>query len=518
MDTKKVCGLTVLMLEVAFIVFQVSSLETTPVGDSGCWWGDESWLMSEYREQVTTGVLRHPNAFGASVHTSNGVLFGSMWASSIIYGVPSILASSADMVVLGRIITTLLALALCVLLWLVLCRKFGWSIAALGVALLVSSTCYFLTSHSARYDILTSLAVFAIVFALSKQNGISARPFAAGSLLALTPLVTLHVSFILAPVALLLAFEFVRTKHLKGLAAFVSPFIFVAGILLVYHWATTGITLFGSSGLSGFSQNYHLIPISHPFSRSVLVASVLQKAETAWASAPVVLVSFILAIIVLAVRMVRRRKPSRLTTLGLLAVFGYLMLETSRLSYLIYVLPLLVMIAMIEIGRHAINWRITPYAALAATIVVLFFAVQEQASATRNGNLITQGNVGATQTALARIVRESVGSPKVLCSRSSIRLALQFKGITPITTHFMEFGDASDTTIFQAISPDYVMVWASANPGFFVDQESRLRWLGSHYGHIALAIPAIGFDLSRDYFAKPDPRPDTLLVYRIGQP
>jgi hypothetical protein len=360
---------------------------------------------------------------------------------------------------------------------------------------------------------LTALAVFVLVWLFSTYNA-SIRPIFAGAILASTILVTLHVSFLTAPFALVLAVEFSRKP--KELMMFVLPFVVLGGLLVAYHAATTGVTLFGRSGMSGFSQNYALIPITHPFSRSALVASVIQKLETAWFGAPVVVLVFLVGLALLLVKLFRKKRPARISLLALLAICGYLLFETSRMSYLMYVLPLLILIALVEAGAYVQPVRSVPYIAMAVAVALLIFAYQKQAMAASTGAKITRGNEHATRDAIAFISNGDVRTPRVMCSRSSVRLALQANGIEPITTHFMEFGDTTDTVEVSRLKPDYMMVWASSRPGFYVEQESRLRWLGEHYGRLALAIPEIGFDLSRDYFTPLDPKPDTLLVYRLN--
>src|SRR5437868_3239983 len=193
-----------LALATALIMLQMLSLYTTPVPDSYLWWGDESWLMIEFRTQILEGVFRHPYALGSSLEHGSGLLFGNMWVTALFYGLPAaLLKNGPDIILIGRTVTALLDLTLLAAIFEIIRRLTSdRSIAMLGVILLLTSRSFLLTSHSARYDILSALAIVGgLYYLLRKQE---ARPdwkiTLEGFVTAATLLVTVHV-----PIALWLA-------------------------------------------------------------------------------------------------------------------------------------------------------------------------------------------------------------------------------------------------------------------------------------------------------------------------
>src|SRR5687768_13556874 len=99
------------------LVLQLMSLYVAPIHDSYLWWGDESWLMNEYRAQMSTGVFRHPHAYGSSIFIGNPFPFTSMWLTSLIYGSASFVFSGLSLVEAGRGVTIVLSIALLVWIW-----------------------------------------------------------------------------------------------------------------------------------------------------------------------------------------------------------------------------------------------------------------------------------------------------------------------------------------------------------------------------------------------------------------
>src|SRR5947208_2169201 len=65
--------LTILLLGATVIILglQLLSLYTTPRPDCDRWHGDETWLMREFQTQMTEGVMRYPEAVGATIGIRN---------------------------------------------------------------------------------------------------------------------------------------------------------------------------------------------------------------------------------------------------------------------------------------------------------------------------------------------------------------------------------------------------------------------------------------------------------------
>ncbi|MFI5201955.1 MAG: hypothetical protein ACHQNE_06180, partial [Candidatus Kapaibacterium sp.] len=193
-----------LALVTILVMLELLSLYSTPVPDSYLWWGDESWLMIEFRTQILTGVFRHPYALGSSLAQGSGVVFGNMWVPALFYGVPAALVSpvAMDIVLLGRTVTAVFAFTLLVALYEIIRRLTADRLLALfSVLLLLTSRSFLLTSHSARYDILTALAIITGVYILLRHGAKWNRAATAaivGFLTAAMLLITVHVTLALA--------------------------------------------------------------------------------------------------------------------------------------------------------------------------------------------------------------------------------------------------------------------------------------------------------------------------------
>src|SRR5665213_3267167 len=151
-----------LVLVGALVVFalQLRTLYTVPVYDSVRWGGDETWLMREFGDQASHGVMSYPESFGGGQRT-DGVLAGSMWVDALIYGATGNLFFPAhDYVSVGRTVTALLALLLIASIYFIL-RKLRVSplLASASVLLVVACQGFVWAAHSARYDLLTGLAL-----------------------------------------------------------------------------------------------------------------------------------------------------------------------------------------------------------------------------------------------------------------------------------------------------------------------------------------------------------------------
>jgi len=160
---------TVLLILIAIVLAdQARFLFTYPVPDTGMWFGDESWTMLTVRALARSGVARVPEALGSSLSHSNGLINGSIWLSGLMYGVPAILFSNAaSTVVIGRAITFILSVVSLFFVYRLALRLGASSTASMiGVMALVISNVFYFSSHSARLDVLTGLAVLMYMFLL----------------------------------------------------------------------------------------------------------------------------------------------------------------------------------------------------------------------------------------------------------------------------------------------------------------------------------------------------------------
>src|SRR5207249_2186979 len=84
-----------------------------------------------------------------------------IWIAGVLYGIPaSLFATLGSPVAIGRVITLILALVMCALVYGISRKVSGFMLGALlAVFALVASDAFFFSSHSARLDTLTGLAV-----------------------------------------------------------------------------------------------------------------------------------------------------------------------------------------------------------------------------------------------------------------------------------------------------------------------------------------------------------------------
>ena len=151
------------ILAACILVFadQTRFLYCYPVPDTGMWFGDETWTMLTVRALARTGVAHLPEALGSSLAHSNGLINGSIWLSGIIYGVPAnLFALVASPVAIGRTITVALSLIILFAVYRI-SREIGASpLSSLAsVFVLLISNAFYFSSHSARLDAITGLAV-----------------------------------------------------------------------------------------------------------------------------------------------------------------------------------------------------------------------------------------------------------------------------------------------------------------------------------------------------------------------
>src|ERR1035437_9856444 len=149
-----------LALIAVVLVVNVRYLYTAPIANTWTWWpGDETWLMSEFKEFLMTGHYINPNAPGSVYAVSSGLIFGSCYLTAVLYALP-LLFIKGHTIDIGRTITWIFSVLALVALWQIARQyRVGPVLRAFGVLLLASTVCFFITSHSARSDMLIGLVV-----------------------------------------------------------------------------------------------------------------------------------------------------------------------------------------------------------------------------------------------------------------------------------------------------------------------------------------------------------------------
>lgn len=517
-----------LALAAGIFLFDLLSLYSTPVPDSYLWWGDESWLMLEFRNQMMHGVFLHPYALGSSLAHGSGIIFGNMWMAALLYGIPSVLISPErmDIVLLGRCITTIVAFTLLVVLYEVVRRvTLDRLLALFSVILLLTSRSFLFTSHSARYDVLTALAILIGVYFLIRlhQPLTVFRSAIAGFIIASTMLVTIHVTLALFLASFMAALFHTSKRRPAAIAAFVSG----AAVFLLLVFAVSVIrgqlTLFGNANGSSFALNIHDIPILRFYSRSVQAANLVQR----WSMFRNYGMGYILifgALVAIGVfqyfRTRGRIRISALTFIIAATIVSWIELESSApSSYLIYVLPVLSLAAAVAmkrfIGEHPRAWAIA-----LAGILLGIGAFRDMPARHGKGYHLMTANSLAVGTALGEIEQSDSGNhPLVLAFNPAVHEVLRDTNVRLMTTQFIEYPTAniSVDSVLRNAQVNYVLVYASAIKPDYMREVGPIRAALNRVATPIWERPGFFTDIGRSYFDTTLGAPDTLRLYRINK-
>jgi hypothetical protein len=537
------------LLGIALVVFftQLRSLFYFPVFDSYLWWGDESWLMLEFREQIAHGLLRHPLALGSTLNASNGLLLSNMWITALLYGTPQLIfAHVHDPVFIGRIVTGLLDVALISSTFFIL-RKRGVSpiLTSLSIVLLITSRTFLLTSHSARYDILTALSllwIFHLLIAkiesVKSDKGIS--PFAAyllGFAFPITALVSVHLLLLTAALFLFSAIKLGIFRRFSTTALFVLGGGTVGLAFVAVYWILTGsLVLFNSSNSQGFQLTLREMPILRPFSRSVQIANLLQRWRQVTSLAPLVLASGVIVFTAwltgrLRVRMSGKlRRPSALTVALVLALLSWLFFESSApTSYLIYVVPialLTIACTMQRILDGITTKNVLRIPALFLTFIlgamVAVLGYREVSNAATKSLAWSSANNDVSGQVHGAILRDAdaqgIHSPLVVLFNPAIDRFQVFDDVRKMTTHFIEYPATSDSpdSILKKFGVAYLLMYRSALKPLYMREVQPLEEIVAKRGALVATAHGEFTDIGRSYFEDDlHHADDTLVLYRL---
>ncbi len=520
--------LALLSLAALIVMVELLSLYSTPVPDSYLWWGDESWLMIEFRTQILTGIFQHPYALGSSLAHGSGIVFDNMWVPAILYGIPAVLISpqTMDIVLLGRTVTAVLAFTLLLVLFAIV-RKLTQDrlLALFSIVLLVTSRSFLFTSHSARYDILSSLAIMVGIYVLLRIVEQPLRHWHAalvGFVLAATLLITIHVTLALSLATL--ATMIYRGKKDKWMG---TPALFVIGgilflVLLVGITALRSRPVFGSLG-GAFALNIHDIPGLRLFSRSVQLANLLQR----WHQFVEFGLGYIIVcsalVLFLVIQMVR--KPSalqigrRAILLFLVFVCWFELESAAPTSYLIYVLPVLGLVAVLAL-EQLLPLTIRTWAIAALSVVLAFIALRDMPGPHGKGYELMSENYEAVGTALSQIEdADSNFHPLVLTFNPAVHEVLRDTNVRLMTTNFVEFpgGQHSVASVLHAHHVDYALVYLSAIKPDYMREVGPILSALDTIGTPLWERPGYFTDIGRSYFDRSLGAPDTLRLYKLHE-
>ena len=528
-----------LALVTIVVMLELLSLYSTPVPDSYLWWGDESWLMIEFRTQILTGVFQHPYALSSSLARGSGILFGNMWVPALFYGIPATIVSpiAMDIVLLGRTVTAIFAFTLLVALYEIVRRLTADRLLALfSVLLLLTSRSFLLTSHSARYDILSALAIIIGTYVLLRYGtkwSHAAGSTIVGFITAATLLITIHVTLALTLAALVSVVYHSRERWWQSLLAFILGMavfaLVLAGIALL-----RGQPLFGSSWSGSFALNIHDIPALRFYSRSVQTANVIQRWSTLKEFGFGYIIAFAVLLIIVIIQFARKvvdwKIGWRIITL-LIVLFSWTEFESSApTSYLIYILPILSLVAALALKQFSSGGvRIGWIAVLGIALSIL--ALRDMPGAHGNGYRLMTENYQAVGAALDQIEQaDSEASiahdahPLLLAFNPAVHEVLRDTNVRLMTTHFIEFpvGTLNVDSVLRAEHVSYALIYLSAEKP---DYMREVRPIMASLARTATPLwERAGFftDIGRSYFDSKfgasitHDAPDTIRLYRLN--
>ena len=494
--------------------------------------------MIEFRTQILTGVFRHPYALGSSLAHDSGLIFGNMWVPALLYGIPAALVSpvTMDIVLLGRTVTAVLAFTLLLGLYEIVRKLTSDRLLGLfSVLLLLTSRSFLLTSHSARYDLLSALAIIVGGYSLLRHGAKWNRPGTAatiGFFTAATLLITIHVTIALALAAFVMVVYHARAKWLQAGLAFAGG-VAVFAALLIGVSLLRGQALWGSSLHGSFALNIHDIPALRFYSRSVQTANFTQR----WGTLKEFGFGYILAFAVIGslaiIKLARRAEHWNVRWHGAILFFvllSWFEFESSApTSYLIYILPVLSLLAALALNRLVrIEWRTWLIAGLG--IAVSIMALRDLPGPHGKGYQLMSDNYQAVGAALDQMEQGDSGAsiahdarPLVLTFNPAVHEVLRDTNVRLMTTHFVEFpvGALNVDSVLRAEHVNYSLVYLSAwKPDYMREVGPIMSALGK------LATPIwerAGYftDIGRSYFGSKlgadiaHDVPDTVRLYRL---
>ena len=488
------------------------------------WFGDETWTMLTVRALASTGVACVPEALGSSLAHSNGFVNGSIWLSGIIYGIPAnVFASIASPVEIGRVITLMLSL---VMLFVVYRVAFTITVSplssAFGVFLLVLTNAFYFSSHSARLDLITGLAVILYVLLLIRAYNASHNPsgssmtrwsFILSFLSVLSLAVYVHVPTLILLPALYTLWVTGAFRSVRGWAAMALGSASAMLLLLVPYYLTNGsITLLGH----GYNQYYNVansLPILHPFSWQVQKINTIDRAIQLWQVAwPLVSVLVIAIAAHFGLRQRFSSKASFLLSISFLAIVSWMLAEGPAVFYNIHILPVLSVAAAVVITQilERYSQSSTFQWSVALIALALFIAVNiSQHRMGEIGSRITSENHEAVHALIDPIISTSYSS-LVLTDQPALDEIAGTHGVRLMTNHLLLFGEENKPlpNILREKGVDYLLLYST------VKWQSPFRPIADSLYTLVGQRIGILTDQARNYDELNANEKDTLRLYK----
>jgi hypothetical protein len=298
-------------------------------------------------------------------------------------------------------------------------------------------------------------------------------------------------------------------------------------LIAIYSISGAPLSLYSpSSAPNQFQSVAAELPILRPFSRSVQVANIFERAHGLWSETPAFLVLIFIVIIFSVFRRASLQKsnvPKWISEAALVIAVAWLLFESPALYYYIQVLPLFVVVASMVISRW---WKPTMVAStIVAGVCILFsfFAVMDTIRAERTALVIDRDNHSALTEALDSIRSNTsfAGPPLVLAQNPAIAMLEHDKSVRLMTAHIESFPTSSDpiASVLQRLRLNYLVLYAAHDGSSYSADYHVLRPIADSLGTVIFRKLGILLDVDRDYFSpnafNEEGSRDTLILYKL---
>ncbi len=518
-----------LALTAIVLVMNVQYLYVAPIPNTWTWWpGDETWLMAEYKHFLLTGHYINPLAPGSVFAQSSGLVFGSCYLTAVLYALPLHLLKGHT-IDIGRTITWLFSIMTLIAFWQIAKRyRVGSVVRAFGCLLLSSTVCFFITSHSARSDMLIGMVVLILAGWLPfiAEGQFPRRDVILGLLLPASLLVNGHVLIIAGPMIVYIICVSGILRHRRTLFRCAAAAAGGFGILLLVQWV-----LLGSTSISGpFTDINATMPFArllHPrahltnYTWRIFIAR-MWAPGVEWVS--VALLGFLLwARFRFHLKYSNfGRQELRFLIAAALAVISSIYIEYYWPRYFIYVLPTIVLTFIILISFLLRN---LPRASATALWVTLSFclglALWRYDIDTINlgtvGEKITSANEAAVTEALAVIHSHHTGRPRIFATvpGQAVTMDDSCDLLTPVMYDWKSDTTLTRDDVWKRARIDYAIVCNQAQGDDRGEADSSIDWLARSKARLIFERIGPISDIDRPYDRSNLKLLDTLRVYEF---
>jgi hypothetical protein len=525
----RIVQVALLTITAVVLVINARYLYTAPVANSFNWWqGDETWLMAESNHFAATGHYINPLAPGSAYSECSGLLFGSCYLTATLYGLPLILVKS-HAIDTGRTITWLFGVLTIFALWIIAGRyQIGPTLRMFGCLMMTGTLCFFITSHSARSDMLVGLAVLMLAGGLplimeDRQYNI---PVILGMLLPLSLLVNGHVLIISVLTIVYLAWEVGMFRTWKSSFRMAGSALVGFGMLFIVQ----EILLDSGSLLGPFSGSSDRMPIMRVLHPKADLANLDWRIFIANAWAPgLIWLSILIVLALIGARIQYKIRISqmepierRMLVCTLLIILPSIFLEYYEPRYFIYVLPTIILSFLIIISFLL---RVLPHASrvgfIAGLSVCLAFALLRYEIDTTilgiGGEQITTANHDAVTDALSTIHASCAGVPRVYSTVTGESIAMDDSCvlITPIMFYQPMDMKVSREELWKRANIRYAIVCNPAHSLDWNETDSCISWTDRSRAKVIFERVGTFYDIGRSYASSDLRLLDTLRVYEF---